>query len=90
MLPTWPKAEFTECAFTAIADDQAIPAPPPERVFNAYFTGLPEGMRQMLSIAGWGWHAETELSPVGTGKSTNEMVRRLIPPLQEVDRGGSF
>jgi hypothetical protein len=52
--------------------------------------GLTEGVGQMLSIAGWGWHAETKLSPVGTGKSTSEMGRRLIPPLQEVGRGGSF
>ncbi len=37
------------------------PAPPPEDVFDAYFTGLPSGVGQMLSIAGWGWHAETAL-----------------------------
>ncbi len=37
------------------------PAPPPESVFETYFTGLPEGIGQMLSIAGWGWHAETAL-----------------------------
>ena len=37
------------------------PAPPPESVFETYFTGLPEGVGQMLSIAGWGWHAETAL-----------------------------
>ncbi len=37
------------------------PAPPPETVFETYFTGLPEGVGQMLSIAGWGWHAETAL-----------------------------
>ena len=37
------------------------PAPPPEAVFDTYFTGLPAGVGQMLSIAGWGWHAETAL-----------------------------
>lgn len=37
------------------------PAPPPQPVFAAYFAGLPEGVGQMLSIAGWGWHAETAL-----------------------------
>ena len=37
------------------------PAPPPEAVYEAYFEGLPEGVGQMLSIAGWGWHAETAL-----------------------------
>lgn len=37
------------------------PAPPPEPVMKAYYSGLPEGLGQMLSIAGWGWHAETAL-----------------------------
>jgi uncharacterized protein len=37
------------------------PAPPPQPVFAAYFAGLPEGIGEMLSIAGWGWHAETAL-----------------------------
>jgi predicted TIM-barrel fold metal-dependent hydrolase len=37
------------------------PAPPPEPVFDTYFSGLPPGVGQMLSIAGWGWHAETAL-----------------------------
>ena len=37
------------------------PAPPPRQVFDIYFKGLPEGVGQMLSIAGWGWHAETAL-----------------------------
>jgi uncharacterized protein len=37
------------------------PAPPPESIFNTYFTGLPAGVGHMLSIAGWGWHAETAL-----------------------------
>lgn len=37
------------------------PAPPPERVFEAYFSGLPAELGYLLSIAGWGWHAETGL-----------------------------
>jgi predicted TIM-barrel fold metal-dependent hydrolase len=37
------------------------PAPPPEAVSDTYFTGLPAGVGHMLSIAGWGWHAETAL-----------------------------
>jgi len=37
------------------------PAPPPEPVFEAYFSGLPGELGGLLSIAGWGWHAETGL-----------------------------
>ena len=37
------------------------PAPPPKTVMDAYYSGLPDGLGQMLSIAGWGWHAETGL-----------------------------
>ena len=37
------------------------PAPPPEPVQHAYFSGLPEMPGQLLSLAGWGWHAETAL-----------------------------
>ena len=37
------------------------PAPPPEPVRNAYYSGLPGDLGFMLSIAGWGWHAETGL-----------------------------
>jgi len=37
------------------------PAPPPEPVMKAYFSGLPGDTGQLLSIAGWGWHAETAL-----------------------------
>jgi uncharacterized protein len=37
------------------------PAPPPEPVREAYFSGLPGELGRMLSIAGWGWHAETAL-----------------------------
>jgi predicted TIM-barrel fold metal-dependent hydrolase len=37
------------------------PAPPPEPVQKAYFSGLQEPLGMLLSIAGWGWHAETGL-----------------------------
>src|SRR5271170_757038 len=37
------------------------PAPPPEPVKQAYFSGLPGETGMLLSIAGWGWHAETAL-----------------------------
>ena len=37
------------------------PAPAPKVVTAAYFSGLPGELGNMLSIAGWGWHAETGL-----------------------------
>ena len=37
------------------------PAPPPEVVEKAYFSGLPGELGQRLATAGWGWHAETGL-----------------------------
>jgi uncharacterized protein len=37
------------------------PAPPPEPVREAYFSGLPGHTGFGLSIAGWGWHSETAL-----------------------------
>ncbi len=37
------------------------PAPPPEPVREAYYTGLPGELGRLLSIAGWGWHSETAL-----------------------------
>jgi predicted TIM-barrel fold metal-dependent hydrolase len=37
------------------------PAPPPEPVREAYYSGLPGELGFLLSIAGWGWHAETGL-----------------------------
>jgi predicted TIM-barrel fold metal-dependent hydrolase len=37
------------------------PAPPPEIVERAYYSGLPPVLGMLLSIAGWGWHAETGL-----------------------------
>lgn len=37
------------------------PAPPPSRVYEAYYSGLPEAVAHSLSISGWGWHAEMGL-----------------------------
>lgn len=37
------------------------PAPPPKEVADIYFAGLPGEAGHLLSIAGWGWHAETGL-----------------------------
>jgi predicted TIM-barrel fold metal-dependent hydrolase len=37
------------------------PAGPPPVVQQAYFSGLPGELGMLLSIAGWGWHAETGL-----------------------------
>ena len=37
------------------------PAPPPKAVKEAYYTGVSEAVDYLLSIAGWGWHAETGL-----------------------------
>jgi predicted TIM-barrel fold metal-dependent hydrolase len=37
------------------------PAPPPKTVKDAYFSGLPAEAGHLLSIAGWGWHAENGL-----------------------------
>jgi predicted TIM-barrel fold metal-dependent hydrolase len=37
------------------------PAPPPVGVRKAYYEGLPGEAGHLLSIAGWGWHAELGL-----------------------------
>lgn len=37
------------------------PAPPPETIQRAYFSNLPAEVGYLLSISGWGWHAETGL-----------------------------
>ncbi len=37
------------------------PAPPPLAVEQAYYSGLPENMGHLLTIAAWDWHAETGL-----------------------------
>jgi len=35
------------------------PAPPPQPVMDAYYSGLPDPLGFFLSTAGWGWHVET-------------------------------
>lgn len=37
------------------------PAPPPPEVSAVYYAGLPEEVGHLMSIAGWGWHAENGL-----------------------------
>jgi hypothetical protein len=37
------------------------PAPPPKPVDETYFSGLEPDLARMLSIVGWGWHAEQRL-----------------------------
>ena len=37
------------------------PAPPPASIMSVYFSGLDPAVAMPLSIAGWGWHAETGL-----------------------------
>lgn len=37
------------------------PAPPPKVVRETYYSGLPGESGYLLSIAGWGWHAENGL-----------------------------
>ena len=37
------------------------PAPPPSQVAEVYYAGLPGEVGHLLSIAGWGWHAENGL-----------------------------
>ena len=37
------------------------PGPPPKAVAQAYFQGLPKDAGNLLSLSGWGWHAETAL-----------------------------
>lgn len=40
------------------------PAPPPKAVEEVYFSGLEPGLGRILSIAGWGWHAEEGLHAI--------------------------
>lgn len=37
------------------------PAPPPQQIADVYYAGLPGDVGHLLSIAGWGWHAENGL-----------------------------
>jgi hypothetical protein len=52
---------FWEAALQLKVPVYLHPAPPPEMVQKAYFSGLPGDLGMLLSIAGWGWHAETGL-----------------------------
>jgi hypothetical protein len=54
-------APFWEAAVQLKVPVYLHPAPPPEIVQKAYFSGLPGELGMLLSIAGWGWHAETGL-----------------------------
>jgi len=57
-------ARFLPVFEAAVALDVPVylhPALPPEPVKDAYFSGLLGEFGFMLSMAGWGWHAETGL-----------------------------
>jgi predicted TIM-barrel fold metal-dependent hydrolase len=56
--------EFFPVLEAAVALDVPVylhPAPPPKIVEQAYYSNLPGETGHLLSIAGWGWHAETGL-----------------------------
>lgn len=55
---------FTPLFETAEALDVPIylhPAPPPQPVMDAYFSGLPGQLGFALATGAWGWHSETGL-----------------------------
>ena len=54
-------APFWEAAVQLKVPVYLHPALPPQIVHQAYFSGLPGQLGMLLSIAGWGWHAETGL-----------------------------
>jgi uncharacterized protein len=54
-------APFWEAAVQLKVPVYLHPAPPPKIVQKAYFSGLPGDLGMLLSIAGWGWHAEVGL-----------------------------
>lgn len=52
---------FWEAAHSLGVPVYLHPAPPPDPVQHAYFSGLPENVAFFLSTAAWGWHSETGL-----------------------------
>ena len=52
---------FWEAAHSLGVPVYLHPAPPPEPVQQAYFSGLPDNLAFFLSTAAWGWHVETGL-----------------------------
>lgn len=52
----WP---VLECAEDLGVPIYLHPAPPPEAVMIAYFSGLDEEVGRALSTSAWGWHVET-------------------------------
>ncbi|HVB97832.1 MAG TPA: amidohydrolase family protein [Candidatus Dormibacteraeota bacterium] len=52
---------FWEAAHSLAVPVYLHPAPPPDPVRQAYFSGLPGDLAFFLSTAAWGWHAETGL-----------------------------
>ena len=54
-------APFWEAAVQLKVPVYLHPAPAPKIVQKAYFSGLPGDLGMLLSIAGWGWHAEVGL-----------------------------
>ena len=53
-----------ECAESLNVPLYLHPAPPPQPVQQIYFSGLEPGLARILSIAGWGWHAELGLHTI--------------------------
>ena len=69
-VPAWKAALFLddprflpvfEAAASLAVPIYLHPAPPPAPVREAYYSGLSGDLGFLLSIAGWGWHAETAL-----------------------------
>lgn len=50
-----------ECSESLDVPIYLHPAPPPAPIQDTYFAGLDPLLGRMLSIAGWGWHAELGL-----------------------------
>ena len=54
----WPIFERAEALDVPI---YLHPTPPPPQVREAYYSGLPGMVGNVLALAGWGWHCETGL-----------------------------